>query len=63
MFMQVSERVRMYLQVLRSLLAWNEAVDSWFANFFRFVCSQLDVHLLAVTFKVLGALNIKIAAF
>lgn len=38
-------------------------VDSWFVNFFRFVCSQLDVHVLAVTFKVLGALNIKIAAF
>ena len=53
----------MYVQVLRFLLAWNEAVDSWFVNFFRFVCSQLDVHVLAVTFNVLGALNIKIAAF
>jgi len=63
MFMSVSERMRICVQILRFLLAGNDAVDSWFANLFRFVCSQLDVHVLAVTFKVLGALNIKIAAF
>jgi len=51
------------VQVLRFLLAWNNAVDSWFVKFFRFVCSQLDVNVLAVTLKVLGVLNIKIAAF
>jgi hypothetical protein len=51
------------VQVLRFLLAWNNAVDGWFAKFFRFVCSQPDVHVLAVTLKVHGALNIKIAAF
>ena len=51
------------MQVLRFFLAWNDADDSWFANFFRFMCSQLEVHVLFVTFKFLGALNIKIAAF